>query len=85
MATINEILQLREPEVKHVAVDLYFSALEKEFMNNGSITKTETQTIDILDRLISQKKVDADAFEGIFTDKYLSHSEFTNHIILFIC
>ena len=61
--------QINHPQIKGTALNLYYLTLEKEFQSSGSIAKIETQTIDTLDRLITQKKVDVQLFQGVFTKK----------------
>ncbi len=49
-------------------MSLYYSLIEREYKAENSISKVETHTIDTLDRIANEGKVDND-FKDLFVQR----------------
>jgi hypothetical protein len=61
--------KVRQQEIKHLAVNLYGSLLEREYTEHKSFTIVETQTIDTLDK-ISNEGLANEEFKDLFIKRY---------------
>jgi hypothetical protein len=68
-----ELTLVQQRDIRQLGLSLYFSLLEREWREERSFTKVETQTIDALDRIANEGLAD-ELFKDSFTHRYSRHS-----------